>query len=1110
MTSFTAPLVLMWRRVRANWRLLLVLFAGILLATTVLAGSPLFLNSVEELGLRHALTYERAGVLDSAIIVRNRPLDPSGFAQADRKVTERTDEALRPYVEQQQNHIRTPGMDLGRIGGPPSTVRYRASLQSFTSYEGHSRLVEGAYPAGARGDAIEIAVGRASAQRFSLKIGDRLTATPEGGRPVNAVVAGILEITDPESAYWGFVVDPFSPQSDFGPNGDEIPMLPMLVSQEHFLGPVASRYPGMRVDYWWYLLLDNSRLKAEKLEEAREAIRELEQNVPLDFPGSQVFSGLGETLDDFENKIFFSRVPILVMLLLVIAVALYFIIMVADIVVERHLSEIALFRSRGADTGQMMGVYLLEALALCAVAFVLGPLLALILIPLFGKTPAFSDVNNGALLPVDLTPMVFAASLLGAALCFAALVFPALRGARFNLLNARAAMARPARLLLFHRYYVDLFLLALAGFAYWELTQRGSLVTERLFGRDSVNQLLLVAPLLMMISFSLLILRAVPLLLWLAGIAASFTSRTWLALGIWNLSRNPVQFLRPALLLMLVTAMAVFAASYNGTVQRSYRDRGLYTSGSDARLVNIPSFTSGSTESLEAEFATRPAVELARAAYRFDPDTFGGDVRTTYPLLLVDSIKFDQVSWFRDDFADQDLFTLLRKLDTGRAILRGKDLPPNTTGAGIWVKPSSPYQNMSLWMRIRDADGNPWRFRLGRMDFSDWRYMQADFVTPFGERPKGPLTLLSIYVWELDFPQEPFPLDQLFIGYNSAGQFNFSSLTAKLQDGRETVVDRLERREGWAPMATNALLSETIEASTRVQLLNRPTLEFSWKPTGGVGLRGIYPSELREPLPIIASGAFLGATGKRVGDVLDISMAGVPMPVKIADKLDFFPTMDPARPFILGNLETMLHYANLFRGLNLAFPNEVWLRLTNDAQERAAFQESMRSDGWDTYLVLDRGTELDLLNKDPLVGAASEGVVFTVLLILVIIAMGGYLGYYYVGSHRLPLEHAVLRALGLTQRGLLAIQLFVHGVIVLSAALLGAVVGARAHGTMVTFLNHTTEGREVQLPFARVTDWSGLGIVLLATTAAMATVAGWTAFQYGRAPIWRMLRRGEG
>jgi len=1110
MSSITAPLVLMWRRVRANWRLLLVLFAGILLATTVLSGAPLFLTSVKELGLRHALKYERAGVLDTAITVQNRPLDPSGFGQADAKITSLGDETIRPFVEQQFTHIRTPGMDFTRTGAAPSQARYRASLQSFAGYEDHSRLVEGAYPAGARGGDIEVGIGRASAQRFSLRVGDRITATPEGGRPVTAVVSGILEIADPESAYWGFPLDPFSPQSDYTPTGDEIPMLPMLISEEQYLGVAASRYPGMRVDYWWYLLLDPGRLKANTIGEAREGIQELERQVPLDFPGSQVFSGLGETLKDYESKIFFSRIPILVLLLLVVAVTLYFIVMAADIVVERHLLEIALFRSRGADTGQMMGVYLLEALALCGAAFVLGPILALIFVPLFGKTPAFSDVNNGALLPVELTGTAILAALLGAALCFAALSLPALRGARFNLLNVRAAMARPARLLLFHRYYLDLFLLALAGFAYWELTQRGSLVTTRLFGSDSVNKLLLVAPLLLMVSFSLLILRAIPLVLRLLGVIASFTSRTWLALGLWNLSRNPVQYLRPALLLMLVSAMAVFAASYNQTVQRSYSDRGLYTSGSDARLVNIPRYASGSTESLEAEFAKRPAVELARAAYRFDPDTFSGDVRTSYPLLLVDSIKFDQVAWFRDDFSQQDLFTLLRKLDTGRAILRGKDLPPNTTGIGIWVRPSQAYQNMSLWVRIRDAKGDPWRFRLGRLDFSDWRYMQADFVSFFGDRPEGPLTLLSLYVWELDFPQEPFPLDQLATGYTSSGQINLSALTARLPNGQETVVDRLDRREGWATMATNALLPETVEASTRVQLLNRPTLELAWKPTSGVGLRGIYPSDLREPLPIIASGAFLGTTGKRVGDVLDINVAGVPMPVKIADRVDFFPTMDPARPFIIGNLETTLHYANLFKGMAMAFPNEMWLRLTNDRDEREAFQESLRRDGWDSFLVLDRGTELDLLNKDPLVGAASEGVVFTVLLILVIIAVGGYLGYSYVGAYRLPLEHAVLRALGVTQRGLVAFQIFVHATTVISAVLLGAIVGSRAHGTMVTFLNHTTEGREVQLPFARVTDWSGLGIVLLASGVAMALVVAWTAVQFGRAPIWRMLRRGEG
>ena len=63
MTSILSSLVLVWRRIRSNWRLMLVVFAGILAATTLLAAAPLYLGATSELGLRHTLEFEPAGVV---------------------------------------------------------------------------------------------------------------------------------------------------------------------------------------------------------------------------------------------------------------------------------------------------------------------------------------------------------------------------------------------------------------------------------------------------------------------------------------------------------------------------------------------------------------------------------------------------------------------------------------------------------------------------------------------------------------------------------------------------------------------------------------------------------------------------------------------------------------------------------------------------------------------------------------------------------------------------------------------------------------------------------------------------------------------------------------
>ena len=1121
MTSLSTPLLLIARRLRANWRLTLVVFSGIIMATTLLSSAPLYLGAVEELGLRHSLQFEKAGVLDTAVLVPYRPLDKAGYASTSDRATTRTREAIGPLVEQQVSHIKTQSLGLAApLEGYRSLLL--VSVQSYSEYEEHSRVLEGAFPkslgavGGPSGTRIEVAVGKNSADAFSIAVGDDISIIPQGGNPsriLTARVTGILEATDIRETYWSFAIDPFSPQIDIS-TGGEVALLPVLVPPDTFLEDIASSFQGLLVNYWWYFYVDVTLLEADDAAETRLAMAALSNNLAVDLPGATVFSGLERTLERFEQKLFFSKIPIQIMLILVMAIVLYYLIMVANVVVDRHLDEIALLRSRGANGMQVMSVYLWEALFLSIVAVVIGPLLGNLLVPLLGKAPAFAEATNGALLPTELTVSVFLFALLGAGLSFLALLLPAIKSARFNVLNVKASIARPSRLLFFHTYYLDFFFLALAGLLYWELTQRGNLVTQRLFGADSVNYLLLTAPVIFMLSFSLIFLRILPILLTIASHLASWTSHAWLTLGLMSLARNPVPILRPTLLLTLIAGMAMFAFSYNQTLEQSFEDRGLFNAGSDARLVGLPSRLSAPPDELARSFEAEPAVDVASAAYRFEPADFSGLSQRSFSLLAIDSIKFHNVSFYREDFSATDLFTLLRKLDQGRSIDRGLELPVDLTRLGIWVKPSQPYSSKSLWFNLRDGSGATRLYRLGRLDFNEWRFLQTDLTDASGNSgtglgPEGRFTLQSIFVWELDFPESPVPVGTIMSGLNTTGLINLSDLTAfspSQPDG--ATVDRLDSTLGWRAMETRNLLPEEFDVDRSALRGDRPTVRLSWTAIPGTGMRGIFPTTFTDPLPILASNRFLESTGRRVGDIVEVQVAGVTMPVRIADSVVFFPTMEPGQPFVLGNLDTLLYYANLFRGTNQVLPNEVWFALTDNPNVRFDFLNDLRSSQMRQYLAVDLDSTLASLRSDPLVGAGSRGIAFTIIIVLIVVSIIGYFGYFYVSSYQAPLESAVLRALGLSSKSLLGMQVLSHGTILVAALGFGAWIGSRTHGVMITFLEHTERGRQVTPPFVPQTDWTGIGIILLAALGAVAGVLLWASLSYGRAPIWQALRRG--
>ena len=97
------------------------------------------------------------------------------------------------------------------------------------------------------------------------------------------------------------------------------------------------------------------------------------------------------------------------------------------------------------------------------------------------------------------------------AVCLAMYVVPAMAGARAGPIGQRLRASRPAREPFFHRYYLDVALLLVGALVFWELRSRGTLVSGGLFSDVAVNEALLFAPVLFLITVALAFMRLFPL-----------------------------------------------------------------------------------------------------------------------------------------------------------------------------------------------------------------------------------------------------------------------------------------------------------------------------------------------------------------------------------------------------------------------------------------------------------------------------------------------------------------------------------------------------------------------------------------------------------------------
>ena len=187
--------------------------------------------------------------------------------------------------------------------------------------------------------------------------------------------------------------------------------------------------------------------------------------------------------------------------------------MMVTYLVDSREREFALLKTRGAGLSHLGRLYALEGVAMAALAVVLAPFVAMALVGLLGLFPPFREMTGGGLMPVRLDASPFLVSLAVGMVSLAIFVAPGLASGRGGVLLQRLRMSRPPSLPLFHRYYMDVAVLVLGGLIFWEMSQRGHVVSGGLFKELEVNEVLLLGPVVFLIALALVFVRLFPLVM---------------------------------------------------------------------------------------------------------------------------------------------------------------------------------------------------------------------------------------------------------------------------------------------------------------------------------------------------------------------------------------------------------------------------------------------------------------------------------------------------------------------------------------------------------------------------------------------------------------------
>ena len=1129
--------VLARRRLMSSFRIELTVLLGVTLAVVLLSSAVVFNDLLAETALRRTLAEADSGDVNMWVRVFNDLDDPrtataasDRYLNSQRFVAQRVLPPLGDAIGAASFQVETatfyfagrPNLDL------PNDVRPRGRVQYLSGFrEGKGRLVQGRWP-GIAGDGgyddatgetddivIEVAVDQAGFEFLNVPLGEGFGIVPatggEGQPTTRVVVVGVVEPTDRDEEYW------YRRDKLLSYHDDDWTLVPLFVSEEALRQQVARRYPGIYTSAAWFLQVDRTGLPAKQVDEFQFSLRQVRRDVANYLPNGSTSTGLVRILEDHEERLLLARIPLFLMVFLVTGILAYYLTITAGMVIRARAAEIAMLKSRGATTFQIGVLTLVEGLLLAVPAVVVGvlvsPLLAKGLGGLVFDAAAIGQEASSA--PVSLSWQAFGMGAAGAALAVLVLSLATLAAAGKGIVEFRQAGARPAQTPFVHRYYLDLLALVVIAFLWWQISNRGTVLTRSLGGRElEIDFALLLGPALGLIALGLLVMRFFPLAMGLLARAVGPVGPGWLVQGLRHIARDPIAPGSLVALLMLATALGVVGSAFSATLTRSLDDRVRYATGADVVVQHdggrVPRAYSG------ASGIVPDSAEVMRTEGSLLTEGFGSQ---RVSVLAVESARLSDVAWWREDFGGgSTLPELMALIAPNPDAPDGLRLPEGTTGLSLWARTGGlPNRLISVSARLRDDAGRHYDINLGDVSGRDWQQLEGDVALRLGrtgrptedrERPRvdaPPHTLINLQIVGRTGGDRP-------------GVLFLNELTAHTPQG-EVVIAPFNSADDWSVIEDYVRPGlYSFETSRNVSRDGTAgSTVFSWAP-GGIGAPGLRPGVASPPLPVVVSPEILEAAGAEIGDSINLGMSTFALPVQINGVADFFPTVDPReQPFVIADLGEFVDYSNRHGRRIFGGAGELWVdRNIPPGDLLAAMAEADQTAGAVQDLGLNAGRvtiaeeEAALRGQQPLANAGWGGLLVIMFLALALASASGIALFCWLDTRERQTEFALLRTLGSSRGQLNAVVWFNLAIVVIAGVAVGTWAGAQIGAALLPVLEVAEGGVRATPPLTFETDWRMLALAYAVLAIVSVVTVIWLAYVTGRLEVQRVLRAGEG
>lgn len=463
--------------------------------------------------------------------------------------------------------LRTESIDvLMDVNDSDYIARPSMAIEGINLMKNHVKIIEGRMFSDKRtgSNEYEVIVSEKAKHELSLRLDVPykmgLSKEEFTGKPFFIRVVGVYTYKEASDPFWG----------DRDWQYPETLIMDYKLFEKDFMMDEEVALDSIRYFYAY----NREKIDVEKLNKIIEPINAdykslREKDIDSVFLGKQIIESYMGKAKELNRMLWILQVPVIVMLLLYIS-------MVSSLIVEQDKNEIAVMKSRGGKSYQILFMYFLQSTVMGGVALLLGPPLGVYMCKLIGAANGFLQFVQRSPLKVQLTPNEYLYSLVAVLLFIITMMIPVMRASRTTIVQYKQSKVKFNEVSFWKKYYLDLIFTGIVAYGLYIYSKRQLLIQNSAVKIDMpFDPIMYIMSTLFVLAVGLIFLRIYPYIIrfifWL--FKKLWSPAIYTSLVNVGRSDGKSQFLM--IFLILTIAIGIFnvkaAGSINGNVEEQIR-----------------------------------------------------------------------------------------------------------------------------------------------------------------------------------------------------------------------------------------------------------------------------------------------------------------------------------------------------------------------------------------------------------------------------------------------------------------------------------------------------------------------------------------------------------